>query len=276
MPESTNEKKPLVAAPAPARRSPGSESAPGASPLPPVGAPPTLAAKRENLWINLGCNLVAPILILSKGTEWLDLSAGWALVVALAFPFGYGLWDRLERHKWNFLSALGLVSTLVKGSIGLFNGAKEWVAVNEAALPLIFGGAVLLTVRSAKPLVRVFLYNEEVFDVPKIDAALREHSAQAAFDRLMRAVTGLLAGSFFLSALLNYAVARYFIQTDPALDKVRFLKEMALMQGWSWIIIVLPSMAVTAFALWRLLRGLKDLTGLGFEECLRHPPPREK
>ena len=41
---------------------------------------------RENLLLNLGCNLVAPLLILSKGTD--HLGAMPALLVALAFPLG--------------------------------------------------------------------------------------------------------------------------------------------------------------------------------------------
>jgi hypothetical protein len=36
-----------------------------------------------------------------------------ALIVALAFPIGYGVWHFIKTRKGNFFSALGLVSVLL-------------------------------------------------------------------------------------------------------------------------------------------------------------------
>jgi hypothetical protein len=43
----------------------------------------------------------------------------------------------------------------------------------------------------------------------------------------------------------------------------------------SYLVIMLPSMAVMIYALMRLLKGLQRLTGLKLEEIL-HPPPEKK
>ncbi|SVE47458.1 uncharacterized protein METZ01_LOCUS500312, partial [marine metagenome] len=79
--------------------------------------------KRESIWLNLGFNLVLPILILRKGDDWLgeplaDLLGASAdgalvgsviLVIAIVFPIGYGLWDLQRRKRWNIISILGAV-----------------------------------------------------------------------------------------------------------------------------------------------------------------------
>ena len=43
----------------------------------------------------------------------------------------------------------------------------------------------------------------------------------------------------------------------------------------SYIVIMVPSMTVMIYALWRLLKGLQILTGLKLEEIL-HPPAEKK
>jgi hypothetical protein len=44
---------------------------------------------RENLLINLVCNVALPPIILKWGSKVAWLGPKWALVIALAFPVGY-------------------------------------------------------------------------------------------------------------------------------------------------------------------------------------------
>jgi len=53
-------------------------------------------------------------------------------VVALLFPIGYGIWDWSKEKKINIFSALGLISVLLTGGIGLFELPTQWVAIKEA------------------------------------------------------------------------------------------------------------------------------------------------
>ncbi len=232
--------------------------------------------KQENLLLNLAFNLLIPILLLNKGTDWIGLDAKINLVIALTFPIAYGIHFGIAHKKLNFLSVLGFVSIFVKGSIGLFELKKEWVAINEAALPLIFGFAVLATVKMKKPLVKLFLFNEQVFDVHKVEEELDRRGTRKDFDKLLIRCTVWLAFSFLISAVLNFVVAEAFIKTEPSVDLEQFNKELGAMQGWSYLIITVPTMVVTFYALWILLRGLKQLTGLGFEDVIHQPPEKEK
>jgi len=54
-----------------------------------------------------------------------------------------------------------------------------------------------------------------------------------------------------------------------------FNAELARMNLLSWPIIALPTMAMTIFALWRLLGGLKRATGLELEELLQAAPEKK-
>lgn len=222
----------------------------------------TPVPKRENLLINLLFNIVVPLLILSKLSD--RLGSMNALMLALAFPLAYGLYDFWQRRSVNFVSGVGFFSTLATGGLGLLRLDPFWFAVKEASVPALIGVAVILSQRTKRPLVRQFLLNEQVINLPRVNAALDEHGMRGAFEALLRASSVLLAGSFFLSAFLNFALARYLITAPP--DTPAFNAQYGSMLAWSWPVIVVPSMIVMMFALWRLVKGLERMTGLTLDE----------
>ncbi len=231
------------------------------------------APKKENLLLNIACNVVAPALILSKLSKPELLGPKFGLLVALAFPLGYGLYDLVKRRSFNFLSALGFASTLATGGFGLLRLAPFWFAVKEAAVPTLIGLTVVISQWTKKPLVRTLLFNEQVIDVPRVETALDSRGERAAFTRLLNGSSWLLAFSFAVSAVLNFALARYLITAMP--DTPEFNEQLGRMTWWSWPVIVVPSMVIMMFALWRLLKGLEKLSGLTFEEILRQPPEKK-
>jgi hypothetical protein len=105
------------------------------------------------------------------------------------------------------------------------------------------------------------------------DAALAARNARPAFDRLLTNASYLLTLSFGVSAVLNYVLARYLLKSPGGSEA--FNAELARMNLLSWPVITLPTMAMTMFALWRLLGGLQKITGLALEELL-HAPPEKK
>ncbi|MDX2110212.1 MAG: VC0807 family protein [Verrucomicrobiota bacterium] len=222
----------------------------------------------QRLLLSLAFTLFLPIFLLNKGTKLFGFSPELALIVALAFPLGYGIYELIKDRKISGLAILGLVSVLAKGGIGLLRLPKEWVAVNEAALPLVFGVAILASMLTKKPLIRRLLYNEMVFNIPAIDAALEARNANSLFNGLIVKATLLLASSFFISAVLNVVMAIIFVKTDPAVDLAKFNQEIAAMQGWSWLFIAVPSMGVTVATFFYLIKGLVKITGLPQERLL--------
>ena len=176
--------------------------------------------KRENIFLNLALNVIIPSLLMSKGKAWSgkllgeELSPAVILIIALAFPVAYGIYDFVVRRKYNFFSIIGFISILISGGIGLMNIDKGWVAVKEAAVPLLFGLATLVSLKTPFPLVRTLLYNPEIFDVPKVEAALKQKKTERKFEKLMVTGTMYLVASFILSAVLNYGLAKYCIRTE--------------------------------------------------------------
>ncbi len=235
--------------------------------------PPDQAPQRENLLLNLVCNLALPALVLSRLSKPEYLGPVWGLVFALIFPLGYGIWDFVQRRQTNFISVIGFTSVLLTGGLGLMKVDGIWFAVKEAAVPAIIGGAVLVSMKSRRPLVRQFLLNDQLIDMPRVQDALNERGNEQAFQRLIANATYWLAASFLLSAILNFILARYLLKSPTG--TVEFNAELARMTLLSWPVIVVPSTGMMMFALWRLIRGLRQLTGLDFDQIVRAEPAKK-
>jgi len=252
----------LPPAPVPPPSPPGAGVPPGARPH----------AKPENLLVNLLCNVAIPAGILAglSGPRWLGPT--WGLVIALAFPVGYGIYDFAVRRRWNFISIIGFVSVLLSGGFGLLKVAGFWFAVKDASIPTFIGLAMLASMRAKTPLLNELLYNPQVIDVERVDAALAARTNQIAFTALLRRSTGLLSLSFFASAVLSYALARHLLTGPPGTEI--FNAQLAKMHLLSWPVIVVPSMVMMMLIFWRLLRGIRELTGLTIDDIFRAPPPK--
>jgi len=246
-----------------------------AAPEPRQPAKPAPNKKRENPWLNIGLNVAVPALLLMKGRDWLgpfiERFVGdpypVVIVLALLFPLAYGLYDFAARRKANIFSIIGFVSVLLTGGIALFLPAG-WIAWKEAAIPLLIGLAILISLKTPYPLVRTILLNPEIIDVSRVRAALEASGSGKAFERLLTSCTLLLSASFFLSAVLNYTLAELIIQSPTGTPA--FEQELGRMTALSFPVIVLPSMVITFLALWKLLTGITRLTGLKFEDIF-HP-----
>lgn len=230
-------------------------------------------AKRENLLVNLIFNIAIPSLILAKASTPELLGPVWGLIIALCFPLGYGVWDFVQRREANFISIIGFASVLLTGGLGLAEVDNFWFAVKEAAVPSIIGLAVWASMFTKRPLVRQFLFNDQAFDTAKINAALEERENLGVFDRLLRSSTYWLVASFTLSAILNFVLARWLLKSPTGTPE--FNAELGKMNALSWPVIVVPTMFITIFALWRLISGIKRLSGLSFEEMMHEQPAKK-
>ncbi len=235
--------------------------------------PPPPPKAKENLFLNLICNLALPTLVLTKLSGERTLGPGWGMIVALAFPVGYGLYDYRRRRRANFISILGFVSVLLTGGLNFLKVGGFWFAVKEAGVPLAIGAAVILSGRTKTPLVREMIYSEQLMDVNRINAILAARGNESAFARLLARASFWLGGGFVMSAALNFGLARYLLKSPPGTTE--FNAELGRMHMLSWPVIVVPSMIVMMLAFWKLLSGLKGLTGLTTDE-LFHPMEKKE
>jgi fumarate reductase subunit C len=224
------------------------------------------AYKKENPFINIAFSVAIPAFILSKMSTPDRLGPVNALIVALAFPIGYAIYDFYKKRKLGFIPALGFVSTLLTGLFALYELPVQWIAIKEASIPSVIGLAILLSLKTKTPLVQELLYNENIINVDLVDSKLESEEHKRRFKILMRDASIVLSLSFLLSAILNYVLAHVVLKSQPGTPI--FNEELGRMHYLSWPVIVVPSTLILFFALWRLLKGLEKLTGLAQDQIL--------
>lgn len=254
---------------------------------------PEAKPKQEHPLANILINVLIPVIVLSylskdpaiqeklgKAARPWHIGPLWAMIIALALPLGYGIWHFIQTRKGNFFSALGLVSVLLSGGLTLYLWNKDGTVkpnadllfgTKEALIPLILGFAILYSKRSGTPLIRVFLYNDSIFDIAKIEARVGERQEQSRYAMLLHEATRLFAGSFFLSALLNLGLALWFFRgfNEKAVGALQeYNAIVAKLTGAGFLVIGLPLMGILFLILTRLLKGLRELTGLKDNELM--------
>ncbi len=224
---------------------------------------------RPRPFLDLLMSLVLPSVILMKFSGDDALGATTALIVALSFPLGWGIYEGVKYKKLNFIALLGLVSVLLTGSIGLLKLDTEWLAIKEAAIPGFIGVAVIISTFTPYPLIKTLIYNSKVMNVAIISQKLDEFGHTKAFETRLLNMTYGLGGTFFFSATMNYVLAKWMV-TSPA-GSVAFNQQLGEMTLLSYPVIVIPSMLmmfVLFYLLWRTIHGM---TGLALEDMLHQP-----
>ena len=220
---------------------------------------------RENPLLSLALNIVIPVIVLVRfsGDGWLGPVYG--LLVALAFPLGYGLYDFTMRRRFNLYSMLGFASVLLTGGIGLLKLPVEWLAVKEAAIPFVIGTAVVISMRTRYPLVKMILH--KVIDIDRVYEALERRGSVDTYERRVDMATYVVAFGLLVSTVLNYVLARVVVVSDTG--TTAFNEELGRMTALSFPVIAVPSITILGVALYYLVSGITKETGLEFSDIFK-------
>jgi len=222
--------------------------------------------KPENPLISIFVNVVIPVAILSLLSKEKYLGPVWALVVGLLFPIGYGVRTLIRDRKADFMSIIGIVSVTLTGVFGILKLPPEYIAIKEAAIPLILGLAIVGSLKTPFPLIKKLMMTEALFDVERLEGALREKGNEAVFEKRLVGLTWGFASSMFLSSVLNYILAKIVLKSEPGTEA--FTAELGKMTGLSHIVILIPCMIIMIFVLNKLFDTLIELTGLKLDDLL--------
>jgi hypothetical protein len=250
-------------------------------------------APQEHPLANILINVLIPVLVLSflskdpaiqdklnKPVHFWHIGPLYAMIVALVLPLGYGIRHFVITRKPNFFSGLGLASIVLTGGLTLYlwnadgsvkHNAGLLLGLKEASIPLVLGIAILTSAKSKSPLLNVFLYNDNLFDIPKIETKIKELGNLEAYQSLLAQSTRLFSASFFLSSLMNLGLALWFFQKfdHTAIDALETYNALVgKLTGWGFAVIGLPILVFLFLILRRLLKGLNGLTGLTDEELM--------
>lgn len=228
---------------------------------------PETERHKQNPLVDLLVSIVIPSVILMKFSGAQDLGALQALILALAFPLGWGAVDLLRCRRINFIAVLGLVSIVLTGGIGLLALDTQWLAVKEAAIPGLIGIAVVVSTRTRYPLVKTLLYNPALIDVARVQQCLTERGNGEAFAARLQTATWLLGGTFFFSAGMNYVLATWIVNSPAGSEA--FNEELGRLTLMSYPAIAIPSMLMMMAVLWYLVKAMRNLAGLQLGDILK-------
>jgi len=217
-------------------------------------------------WIDLLVSIVIPSVILMKlsGDEY--LGSVMALVIGLAFPLSWGLFELIRYRKYNFIAVLGLISVSLTGGIGLLELDAGWLAVKEAAVPAVIGIAVLISTRTRYPLVKTLLYNPAILNVDKIQSVLKNNNSEEEFNGRLQRASYLFSLTFLFSSIMNYVLAKWIV-TSPSGTQA-FNEELGRMTLVSYPMIAIPSMIMMFAIFYYLWRSIRRLTGYTLEDVM--------
>ncbi|HDZ3696357.1 TPA: MFS transporter [Vibrio vulnificus] len=221
-------------------------------------------AKKSNPLVEILFNVFVPSFILMKFSGEEHLGTALALVIALLFPIVYGGMDLIRNKKFNFISALGFVSVLLTGGIGLLELDTKWLALKEALIPGLIGLAVFGSTFTRYPLMQKMVLNDTVLNLDLITQRLKERGKTDAFERCLMSSNYLFASTFAFSSVMNYFLATWIV-TSPA-GTVEFNEELGKLTLYSYPVIAIPSMLMMFGIFYYVWRQIRSMTSLETEQ----------
>jgi hypothetical protein len=221
---------------------------------------------QERPFTSILINVIIPVAILSFLSKDKYLGPVWALIVGLAFPISYGLRSLIRERKADFMSIIGIISVTLTGVFGILRLPPQYIALKEAAIPLIIGLVIVFSLKTPFPLIKKILMTEALFDVQRLKQALKDKGTEKKFEKRLVGLTWGLASSMFLSAGLSYTLAKIVLKSEPGTEA--YTAELGKMTGLSHIVVLVPCMVVMLWVLNKLFDTLIELTGLKLDDLL--------
>lgn len=222
--------------------------------------------KPENPLTSLLINIIIPVCILTFLSKEKYLGPVWALVTAVAFPVTHGVKTLIRERKADVLAIIGLLSVLLTGIFGILELPPEWVARKEAAIPLLIGLLIILSLKTPFPLIKKLLLTESLFDVERLHQALHDKGNEHRFEKRLVGLTWGFASAMFLSSVLSYILAKIVLKSEPGSEA--YAAELGKMTGLSNVVVLFPVMVVMLFVFNALFKTLTELTGLELDDVL--------
>ena len=217
-------------------------------------------SKKSSPLFEILFNVFLPSFILMKFSGDEHLGTGLALIVALSFPIAYGGLELIRNKTFNFIAALGFVSVLLTGGIGLFELDTRWLALKEALIPGVIGLAVLGSTFTRYPFIQKFIFTPALFNMPLIQERLKDSGNTERFERCLMTSNYLFASTFAFSSAMNYFLATWIV-TSPA-GTAAFNEELGKLTLYSYPIIAIPSLLMMMGVFYYVWRQIRVMTSL--------------
>lgn len=220
----------------------------------------------ENPLPGIFFGVLLPALVLLKMSSPERLGTMGAFWLALSFPLILSLYELKKSGRISWIPALGLVQVLATGAIGILHADPFWIAVKEALLPLVLGVAVWISSNGEQPILKKLFLNAEILNLEKINQKLDELKLDNTMHQAIRNAHRRVSLAFFLSATLNFTLARYLVNSPVGSEA--FNQELGKMTALSFPAIALPSMIVMIWSYFTFLKELSRSLDMPFKEII--------
>jgi hypothetical protein len=210
-------------------------------------------------------NIAIPVVILLTLSAPDRLGALPALLLAIGIPAVWGVIELKRAHRVDISAALGLISVLLTGVIGVLGLNAQLLAVKEAAIPI--GFAIVLLASNSTRFPVVTLLADMVQRRDRVRTALDRPAQQAAYHRHLQRSGAVWAGIMTLSGVLKFILASVVVNSAAGTEA--FNHELARYE-----LVQLPTTFTLSGVLilsliWYIASGTAKITGLETAEVLR-------
>lgn len=234
--------------------------------------------------LNVLLSVLAPVLVLDNcsatGDKFWHLGTTWAMVVALALPIGCGIYSLVTERKIEAMTAFGLLGTILTGVVTIYANTGEalairpdtpwWYAAKEALIALLLAGAMMVKGGKEGSLLRACVYSDALFNIRGIENVVQNQGLVAGYENILKRASLMTSGSLFFSALLNFALALYFLLPVPGLPEteqaVQYNYAVSKMTWMGYLIIGVPLLVTLYMVIRYLGKSLQQLTALPDEQ----------
>lgn len=199
---------------------------------------------------NIIVNIAIPIVLLWKFSNFFGPLN--TFLIALVFPFAYGLYDFFKERKINVYSIIGIFGIVVTAGIGLLKLSPAFVAIKEGLIPLAIGVAILVLQKSENVMKKML---EKILDLKKLYKAFKGKN----LDSLINKSTYIFVSGFFASAVINFFIAKLVVVAEPG--TALFNEQYALLTLLNFPAIFGPVIASLFLAFHYLSVRIKEKTG---------------
>lgn len=219
--------------------------------------------------LQLTANFVLPLFVLTRMNQ--QLGATKALLLALAFPVVYELYNIMKNKKVSMVSLIAIGGIIVTGGLSLLHLGPTWLAVRRAVpylfISFIILGAELLGKSLIKPVMA------QVFDEDKLAKAVKAAGSSDQYASFLKKLSYLVSGMFLVVSVLSYAVTKAVVTSSA--DLAAFNQEYAKLRVLSIPYITLPMLMCVVLIVWYAISQVEKITKTD-SEALMHTKATQK
>lgn len=225
----------------------------------------TSQPSRSATLVQLLVSFVIPVIILARFSGEAQLGPARGMLLALAFPVGYEVYNFFTHKKPSYLSLFAIGGILLTGGISLLGLSEDWLAVRRAvpylAAALVIMGSIIIKRPLLPALLPYFL------DMDLLAKHTRGKRARAALERTLTRCSVMLSILLLILAIISFVLTKALILSPT--DTSAFNQEFAKLRLVSLAAVTLPLLVGVTALLFYLVSSLEKLTGLEFDQILK-------